>query len=326
MSIEAMAYVKTLTITKPAQKLVMLLIADRISNETGECFPGQKRLAKEASMTERYVRRILGDLVKSGLLSSRYRYGENGKRTTSAYELVGFLGWLGCAETCSADQRQHSSSSEKSLQEQSGRTRGTIGSSLQEQECRTRTQRRTQREPKESGKLDLPEVPEVEKPESHIDQALAMYEQVAVELGLPKVRKLNDQRKASMRLRLKEHGLDGWAEAMQALRDSSHCQGENNRGWRANLDFVLQESSMLKLLEGVYADKKKVAENKTIPDDTLVKYCVEYEKNPDFWSPKLEAKVGPPPDKPGCRIKQWIIDKAREVWRAEKTGQDMAYA
>jgi DNA-binding transcriptional ArsR family regulator len=314
MSLEAMAYVKTLEITKPAEKLILLLLADRISNETGECFPGQKRLAKEASMSERTVRRHMKKLGEAGMIISRKRFCPNGNPNTSAYEIVGFLDWLNCAEKCADDQRSKVTSGQHRPAVKSGSTTGQNVQSPADNVV-LQTQRDNPQEPKDDGKLDLPEVP---KPKSHIDEAVALYRETAKELGLPDVRKLNDERRSKLRLRLKDHGLDGWREAMQALRDSSHCQGENNRGWRANLDFVLQESSMLKLLEGVYADKEKVGKNRAIPDDTLVKYCVEYGRNPDFWSPKLEQKIGPPPGNSGCKIKQWVIDRAREILRSER--------
>jgi hypothetical protein len=39
---------------------------------------------------------------------------------------------------------------------------------------------------------------------------------------------------------------------MDALERSAFCRGENDRGWRADFDFLLQPKSFTKLLEGAY--------------------------------------------------------------------------
>jgi hypothetical protein len=46
--------------------------------------------------------------------------------------------------------------------------------------------------------------------------------------------------------------LEEWQRAMDALERSAFCRGENDRGWRADFDFLLQPKSFTKLLEGAY--------------------------------------------------------------------------
>ncbi|MNG39522.1 hypothetical protein D3C84_1276480 [compost metagenome] len=43
---------------------------------------------------------------------------------------------------------------------------------------------------------------------------------------------------------------------MDALGRSPHCQGHNDRGWRADLDFLLQPSRYVRLIEGAYENGK----------------------------------------------------------------------
>lgn len=78
------------------------------------------------------------------------------------------------------------------------------------------------------------------------------YNAIALLLGLPKCWKLTEKRKAALRARIKEFGEDGVCEAIEALKQSAFLAGANDRGWRANWDFVMQPSSMVKLLEGAY--------------------------------------------------------------------------
>lgn len=64
---------------------------------------------------------------------------------------------------------------------------------------------------------------------------------------------INDTRKAKLRLRLKElGGLVGWVKALEEVTRGPHLLGENDRGWRCNLDFMLQPSSLTKVIEGHY--------------------------------------------------------------------------
>lgn len=83
--------------------------------------------------------------------------------------------------------------------------------------------------------------------------ALEAYNRAAEPLGLPKANLLSDQRKRKLDLLLKRHGLADWNQALEMLARSPHCLGENDRGWKADLDFILKPDKFLKLLEGGYS-------------------------------------------------------------------------
>lgn len=80
------------------------------------------------------------------------------------------------------------------------------------------------------------------------------YNRVASELGLPRCRVLSPSRKAQLHARLKELDVATFLEAIDNLRKSRFCQGDNKRRWRADFDFVLQPKSCYRLLEGFYED------------------------------------------------------------------------
>jgi hypothetical protein len=94
MSHEAIAWAKAQYIPSSPQKLLAILIADRINNETGECFPGQQLLAEEASMCERQVRQHLKALVEASHLGRRKRFRPDGTPTSDVYWFPGFMDWL----------------------------------------------------------------------------------------------------------------------------------------------------------------------------------------------------------------------------------------
>lgn len=78
------------------------------------------------------------------------------------------------------------------------------------------------------------------------------YNEVAKKRGLPPCRKLSSARLAKLKARLK---YGEWDVALQKLDQSVFCHGKNDRGWRADIDFLLGESTYIKLLEGKYDGK-----------------------------------------------------------------------
>jgi hypothetical protein len=88
------------------------------------------------------------------------------------------------------------------------------------------------------------------------------YNLIANQCGLTRCRILTQARRRAIIARAKDCGGDYGLiiEALDRLKDSSFCQGHNDRGWKANLDFVLQASSFTKLLEGFYEDRPAVRE------------------------------------------------------------------
>jgi hypothetical protein len=88
-----------------------------------------------------------------------------------------------------------------------------------------------------------------------VGKAVANYNLAADELGLPKVLKLTNDRRRRLQARLKEHGLKGWNEGITNLEASKFCRGENDRGWKADFEFLLQPKSLNRLIEGGYTDE-----------------------------------------------------------------------
>lgn len=88
--------------------------------------------------------------------------------------------------------------------------------------------------------------------EDDIDKAFQSFNETAQKCGLPRAAKLTAARKAKLKARLNGHGLSLWLEALGKIEASPFLRGENKNGWRADLDFMLQESSFNKLVEGSY--------------------------------------------------------------------------
>lgn len=111
----------------------------------------------------------------------------------------------------------------------------------------------TETESEYSSSLRSDESPR-EPPE--IAEAVDAWNAVAAEHGLPRVQKLTAARRSRLRARLRDSGgMEGWRAALDRLAKSSLCLGQNSRGWRADFDFLLQEKSFTKLMEGSYDDR-----------------------------------------------------------------------
>lgn len=94
---------------------------------------------------------------------------------------------------------------------------------------------------------------------SPADEAFSEFQGTAERAKIPVPRQLTADRRRKLEARLREHGLDGWREACRKLEASSFCRGSNERGWVADLDFLLQPKSLNRLLEGGYDDRQSRA-------------------------------------------------------------------
>lgn len=85
--------------------------------------------------------------------------------------------------------------------------------------------------------------------------AFEAYNELAQRAGLPLARTLTPQRRKSMIARMREHGgLPAWHLALANIERSAFLRGNNDRGWTAHLDFLLQASSFTKIVEGTYGN------------------------------------------------------------------------
>lgn len=89
--------------------------------------------------------------------------------------------------------------------------------------------------------------------------ALDAYAAMAGRSGLAVPRVVTSGRRTRLQAVVREHGLPAFLEAVAKVGASSFCCGVNDRGWKADLDFILQAKSFTKILEGHYDDRKPVA-------------------------------------------------------------------
>lgn len=75
--------------------------------------------------------------------------------------------------------------------------------------------------------------------------------------NLPKLKKLTQKRKDKIKLRIDEIGLDEFKRAIKICDETPFLHGKNNRGWKANIDWLItNDTNIVKVLEGKYGDSK----------------------------------------------------------------------
>lgn len=87
--------------------------------------------------------------------------------------------------------------------------------------------------------------------------------------SLPKVLKLTDARKRNIKNRLKEFGNEALAEVFKKTNESDFLNARNGSNYKANIDFILNKTKFVRILEGQYDNKKKTSK-KTSAIQTII--------------------------------------------------------
>lgn len=212
--------------------LVLLALADNADEETRRAWPSVKTLARKTVLSERQVQYCLKALADAGVIEILPNAGPSG---TNVYHIYEPSEWGG-AKTAGVQPTSPGGEPDCTGGVQSTSPGGV-------QPIAPEPSIRTIKEPSKNHQSARDEIAE----------AVSAYNAVAEETGWPEVQVINPKRRAALTQRLKEAGgLDGWLAALAKAQASPFCCGQNKTGWRANFDFLTQQSSFAKLMEGNY--------------------------------------------------------------------------
>lgn len=82
-----------------------------------------------------------------------------------------------------------------------------------------------------------------------------VWNSVCVDAGLPRVTGLKDQRRVKAIKRWREDfgsSVERWGEFCRKIAAAPHLTGDNDRGWRASLGWVIEPNNLTKIQEGNY--------------------------------------------------------------------------
>lgn len=93
-------------------------------------------------------------------------------------------------------------------------------------------------------------------------EAFELWNETALNLGLPQAATLSPSRRRSLGCRLREAGgLDGWRKVLAEIGRSAFLLGRKDGcDFRADLDFVIKPTKFAKIMDGGYADQAAQAD------------------------------------------------------------------
>lgn len=85
-----------------------------------------------------------------------------------------------------------------------------------------------------------------------VDKIIAAWNEMAEPLGLALVRKASDERRRKTRERLDEYDEAEILEAISLISERPFCLGENDKGWKADFDWLIhpEKNAITGILEG----------------------------------------------------------------------------
>ena len=94
--------------------------------------------------------------------------------------------------------------------------------------------------------------------EEHLPQIdysliVRLFNEICV--SYPKVKGLSEDDKKNIRDRLKTYTLEDFRELFELAENSDFLKGDNDSGWRATFDWLIEDDSMAKVLNGKYEYK-----------------------------------------------------------------------
>lgn len=323
MSLDATIHAWKLKGISPTQKLVLLSLADR-AGEDHTCWPSMKRISDDCCLSKSSVKRAINQLCEIGILRRENRV-QGKANLSSVYQIIGV-------------QDRHDNSSGGGVTVNLGwghsEPRGgvtvnpkLISKNLSIESMSSKPEDFDQHGGKMNGaqaelfSASEPSEPQgTEEPEDW-QTAYDEFTELAKQLKLPVPRKLTDTRKASLKRRLKEDGLDGWRQVLTKIRQSDFLSGRKKSeksDWELNVDWLLKPANFNKILEGNYDNKKPVRtpqlenepKNNGVSDEFLVKICCDY-LSTGYWG--RDEIYGPAPDKAGTKIPASIWSDAKRL-------------
>ncbi|QQR69094.1 MAG: helix-turn-helix domain-containing protein [Alphaproteobacteria bacterium] len=284
------------------EKIVLLALADN-ANDEGVCWPSISNVALKCSVSERTAQYAIRALEQNGYLKTEKKPGSSSVYTITNPKTWRPLDAAGHLSSGDGVQDLHPRKICTPANPANARNSGhALGGGVQDlhqggagfapvQNLRQGVQDLHQggaesasatiepslnhQEPsggERAGALDPPPHPSDDqsgsnKPPDPLDQAVAAWNAMAVEAGLIKVLDLTPGRRRQLAARIAEcGGMEGWRRAMARVGSSSFLTGENPRGWKTDLGFIIDPDHFAKLREGGYGGIDAAADPDTSHD------------------------------------------------------------
>lgn len=133
-----------------------------------------------------------------------------------------------------------------------------------------------------------------------VEEAVHDWNRMAERCDLPKCKAVTKTRKSAIGTRLRDHGEKGWKQVIEFISKSPHHLGQNDREWKAGIDFAARESAFVGILERC--------------EDT----AIAAPETPEAWARRVKFfqtegewhAPGPKPNEPGCQAPPEVLERA----------------
>lgn len=246
-----------LTIYDRAVYFALLRFAD---HETRECFPAHATLARLAGCSERQVRISLSKLDACGWISRRGRIGESTVYTVrnAAQRSVTPASGAEVMETTPAQSAEVRGENDATPASHAEVGKGTSALSADHPgtRCRLTISTELDKEEGEGGNTPVeirrPETLQEEQRTAFCRSVLDVYGRALPEN--PPAKYLTPGRKKAIEERIRAEPerrlISWWRDFFARAASFSVVTGGGPRGWRADVDWLLREENMAKVLEG----------------------------------------------------------------------------
>jgi DNA-binding transcriptional ArsR family regulator len=211
-----------------------------LCNERGYCWANNEYFTELYDTSDRTIRRWLSVLSERGYITVEYQYKAGTKEILKRYiKLAGSV---------------FSLSEEKSDlgEDKNVRTYGQkcpIGEDKNVRENNIIYNNNIYNNSYSHSGPDEPENPP-EKKKSDCEKVVDLYSLICTKL--PKVVKITENRKKTIKKLLETYTLEQIEQAFKNVNNSDFCTGNNDRGWRADFDFCINSQKLTNALEGKY--------------------------------------------------------------------------
>lgn len=219
----------------PLRKLVLIKLADN-ANDSGECWPSYQHIAEQCEISTRSVIRHIDALCEAGLLQKQHRPGPKGN-SSNLYQIT----LRGDRESLGVVTESHKGGDTVSpggSDRESPRTSHSF-EPVNELSCR-----------QEAGDGYRFRFSEIRDAYNRICAPILPACRADTAIRKAQARKMVDLEFNGKRP-FREHGLPMWESYFRDCLTNKHWIGENDRGWRADFDFVTNPKNAIKLLERI---------------------------------------------------------------------------
>lgn len=246
----------------PPQKLVLLRLADTARDDGSDAWRSLALMQAETGLSRRAIQTAVRALLAKGQMIQTAA-GDRARHLAPVYRLM-VEAVPGAGDTPGRAQEVHpepgAADAPGAVTTTSEVARGAPGSGTR---C-TRPGAGGAPPPNISQHISQQESANAHAHAHARETAEAMLAIFVEELGavLPVPKKLTPERQKAAVARLKDScggDLEGWREACRQVQRSSFLTGGGPRGWRADWDWLLKPTNLMKISEGKYDDQPGAA-------------------------------------------------------------------